>query len=63
MTNEQQTERAGRVETIPGQFCGVCEPRTGPYTRDGIAAHLRDVHRNLAANGSGPPGNTREYRE
>ena len=38
-------------------YCDACKPMTGPFTRNEAAEHMRDAHRNLAANGSGPPGN------
>jgi hypothetical protein len=40
-------------------YCDACMPMAGPFTRNEAAEHMRDVHRNLAANGSGPPWNVK----
>ncbi len=39
------------------QWCGVCNPRVGPFTMREIKDHLRIEHDNLAADGAGPPWN------
>lgn len=38
-------------------YCGVCSTEAGPFDRQEVAQHMRDVHPDLSVNGAGPPWN------